>query len=134
MAFGRLKCDSFLDCPTFDVAIERGREFMAGDLQHQMRFKGAETCQIMRGREHVDERHRRLHAACNRLISRTAEQGIQPNQPAGVLLQLRERVRELFRLACVPAVAQNYHDRLLIDAAKPLRIERRETCADARAA
>jgi hypothetical protein len=50
------------------------------------------------------------------------------------LLQLRERVHELLRFACIPAVAQNNHDRLFIDTAQPLRIERREACADACAA
>src|SRR5688572_14063121 len=96
-----------------------------------MRFERAETCQVVRGREHVDVWQRCLHAARERFVRRTAEQWIQPDQSPGPPLQLRKRLRKLRRIAGVPAVAQDDHYGTLIDASKPLGVECREAFANA---
>ena len=98
-----------------------------------MRFERAQARKIVSGREHIDKRQRRLHAACQRLIRGTTEKRIQPDQSAGALFQRRERRCELFGFASVPSVAKNDHYGAPVDAPQPLIIERCETRTDPRA-
>src|SRR6185369_259901 len=102
--------------------------------QHQMRLERAQAGKIVRGSEHVDVRQRRAHATRRRLIPRTTEQRVQPDQSAGAVFQLRKRLRQLFGFACVPAVTQDYDYSSFVDAAQPLLIEGCQTRADSRAA
>lgn len=92
-----------------------------------MRFECSQAGQIVRGRKHIDKRQRRLHTAREWLISGAAEERIQPHQSSRASLQLRERLRKLFRFAGVPSVAQNDNDRAAVNAPQPLRVERYET-------
>ena len=98
-----------------------------------MRFERAQAREVVSGREHMDERQRRLHAACQRLIRGTTEKRIQPDYPACSLPQRRERSRELFWFTSVPSVAKNDHNGTPVDASQPLNIKRCETRSDARA-
>src|SRR6185503_12332850 len=81
-------------------------------------------------RKHTDIGHGSRHAARQRLIARATKQRIQPDHTAGSLLQLRQGRCELFRLACIPAITQNYDHRSSVYAAEPLLIETRETRTD----
>ena len=97
-----------------------------------MRFERSQARQIVRGRKHIDKRQRRLHAACEWLISVTAKERIQPHQSSRSSLQVGKRIGELFRFASVPTVAQNYNYRPPVDAPQPLRVERYEARTDSR--
>src|SRR5882724_7923769 len=114
-------------------AIRRGF-IVSSSSREQMPFQRAQRHQIMRRREDVDMGKRRLHPLRERLVSRAAEQRIEPDHlPAPQLQRLQLRPEER-RVPGVPAVAEDDHDGASVHQPQPVAVEGREALADARPA
>ena len=86
------------------------------------------------GQQPVDVRHRGLHPARQRLVARVGGERVQPDDRCAVRAQARHLLRELLRLAAVPAVGEQDHHRAAADPAAVLAVELRDRLADPRAA
>ena len=67
--------------------------------------------QRVAGHELVDVRQRRLHPARQRLVVRVRLERVEPDQPVRAARQARDLALELLRLAAIPAVGEQHHDR-----------------------
>ena len=77
-----------------------------------------------RRQEIVDERQRRLQPARQRRVVGGADERVQPDQPMAASLQPRDLVAQLARIAAIPAVGDEQHDRTAVqDAAAPALME-----------
>src|SRR5258708_37753415 len=87
-----------------------------------------------RGGKAAGGRERRLIARRERLVSRAAEQRVEPYHPPAAAAQGLKRRRERLRLARVPAVAQDHEHGAAGEQITPLLFETREALPDAGAA
>jgi hypothetical protein len=71
----------------------------------EMRQQCAQTFEIVRRREYIDVRKRGLHSARERLVVRVAEQRVEPDDAPRSPRDYLERLAELRRRTCIPAVA-----------------------------
>src|SRR5258708_13592576 len=84
-----------------------------------------------RGGKAAGGRERRLIARRERLVSRAAEQRVEPYHPPAAAAQGLKRRRERLRLARVPAVAQDHEHGAAVGQIPPLLRQAREARAHA---
>src|SRR5262249_34325805 len=92
-----------------------------------------EALQVVDGQEVVHVRQRGADAAGERLVFGRAEERAQPEQPVRAALQPRDLVAQELRLAAIPPVADDEHDRAPAEhAPSPLQVELPERPPDPR--
>src|SRR5450759_3059963 len=91
-----------------------------------------ERVQVVSGKEVVAVREGRGHAAREGFVALRTDQRVEPDQPVGRAAQVDELGAEFCRVASVPSVAHDDHDRAMSEhAARPMAIEIRQRVADA---
>src|SRR6266511_1046953 len=112
-------------CSVAPAAIERAK----------MPRKFGQTLQVVDRQKIVDMRQRRLHAADDWLIGRSAHQWVEPDQPVAAMLQKAQLARQQRAVALFPAVADHQRHRAAAKhAPRPVPVELMQAGADARAA
>src|SRR5262245_348302 len=75
----------------------------------EIRFEGRQAFEIVRGREQIDIRQCRLHAARLRAVVAPANQGIEPDDAPAAATQTAHFLAEHFRGAGIVTVGNNHH-------------------------
>src|SRR5262245_39629961 len=100
----------------------------------EVRGQSLQTRQIVRGREHVQVWQCRLHAPGERLVRRTSEQWVEPDDSANPAAQIAQRRPQDGGIARVPAVAQDDERSAPIEESRPPDADRLDALADLRPA
>src|SRR5258708_7891974 len=91
-----------------------------------------ERLQVVGGEKVIDMRQRRRHAACQRLVSLRAQEGVEPDQSVGRTPEVDELGREPCRISSVPSIADDDHHRAVSQHAPgPMAVEIGQRLADA---
>ena len=90
-----------------------------------------EAVEIVDGKKVIHKWKGRLHASRERLVVGRSQQRIQPDKPVTRPLQTAHFATKYFRIAPIPAVGDQQHDRPAVeDATVPLHIERPQRFTD----
>src|SRR5437016_12536379 len=97
----------------------------------QMPRQCFEAVEIVHRKKIVDKWKCRLHASRQRLVIGRSQQRIQPDESVARPLQAAHFDTKYFRIAAIPAVGNQKHDRPVVeDPTAPLDVERAQRLAD----